>query len=172
MTLGPGATGGGKQPTFRTVHGAPAQLTAPLESRLRAVRCCQSSTRAHVRHRAEQWHEQSVKTSKHQNTNGLRRAVGACQCPPQRPRRERRCPFGGPATKHESCPLRDIPSRCCFFTGPWTVTRSSLRMLRRVAAVCWPLRPVLPLVSFPRLRSPVVGVPGLCWLWHGVPFAR
>ena len=27
--------------------------------------------------------------------------------------------------------------------GPWTVTRSSLRMLRRVAAFCRPLRPVL-----------------------------
>ena len=24
-----------------------------------------------------------------------------------------------------------IPSGCCSFTGPWTVTRSSLRMLRR-----------------------------------------
>ena len=57
-------------------------------------------------------------------------------------------------------PLCDIPSGCCFFTGPWTVTRSSLRMLRRVAAFCRPLRPVLLLVSFPRLRSPVVGVLG------------
>ena len=57
-------------------------------------------------------------------------------------------------------PPCDIPSRCCFFTGPWTVTRSSLRMLRRVAAFCRPLRPVLLLVSFPRSRSPVVGVPG------------
>ena len=44
-------------------------------------------------------------------------------------------------------------------------------MLRRVAAFCRPLRPVLLLVSFPRSRSPVVGVPGLCWMWHGVPFA-
>ena len=61
-------------------------------------------------------------------------------------------------------PLYDIPSGCCFFTGPWTVTRSSLRMLRRVAAFCRPLRPVLLLVSFPRSRSPVVGVLGLCWL--------
>ena len=52
-------------------------------------------------------------------------------------------------------PLCDIPSGCCFFTGPWTVTRSSLRMLRRVAAFCRPLRPVLLLASFPRLRSPV-----------------
>ena len=59
-------------------------------------------------------------------------------------------------------PLCDIPSGCCSFTGPWTVTRSSLRMLRRVAAFCRPLRPVLLLVSFPRSRSPVVGVPGLC----------
>ena len=85
-------------------------------------------------------------------------------------------------------PLCDIPSGCCFFTGPWTVTRSSLCMLRRVAAFCRPLRPVLLLVSMPRLpspvvgalgllvsfprsRSPVVGVLGLCWMWHGVPFA-
>ena len=59
-------------------------------------------------------------------------------------------------------PLCDIPSGCCSFTGPWTVPRSSLRMLRRVAAFCRPLLPVLPLVSFPRSRSPVVGVPELC----------
>ena len=58
--------------------------------------------------------------------------------------------------------LCDIPSGCCSFTGPWTVTRSSLRMLRRVATFCRPLRPVLLLVSFPRSRSPVVGVLGLC----------
>ena len=59
-----------------------------------------------------------------------------------------------------------------FFTGPSTVTRSSLRMLRRVAAFCRPLRPVLLLVLFPRSRRPVVGVLGLCRMWHGVPFAR
>ena len=58
-------------------------------------------------------------------------------------------------------PLCDIPSGCCSFTGPWTVTRSSLRMLRWVTAFCRPLRPVLLLVSFPRSRSPVVGVLGL-----------
>ena len=69
-------------------------------------------------------------------------------------------------------PLCDIPSGCCFFTGPWTVAHSSLRMLRRVTAFCRPLRPVLLLVSFPRLRSAVVGVPGLCWMWRDVPFAR
>ena len=69
-------------------------------------------------------------------------------------------------------PLCDIPSGCCFFTGPETVTRSSLRMLRRVVAFCRLLRPVLLLVSFPRSRSPVVGVLALCWMWHGVPFAR
>ena len=67
--------------------------------------------------------------------------------------------LGGDGGARPPC---DIPSGCCFFTGPWTVTRSSLRMLRRVAAFCRPLRPVLLLVSFPRLRSPVVGVPGLC----------
>ena len=68
-------------------------------------------------------------------------------------------------------PPCDIPSGCYSFTGPWTVTRSALRMLRRVAAFCRPLRPVLLLVSFPRSRSPVVGVLGLCWLWR-VPFVR
>ena len=37
-----------------------------------------------------------------------------------------------------TAPPCDIPSRCCFVTGPCTVTRSSLRMLRRVAAFCRP----------------------------------
>ena len=37
---------------------------------------------------------------------------------------------------------------------------------------CRPLRPVLLLVSFLCSRSPVVGMLGLCWMWHGVPFAR
>ena len=50
-------------------------------------------------------------------------------------------------------PLCDIPSGC-LFAGPWTATRSSLRMLRRVAAFCWPLRPVLLLVSFPSTPHP------------------
>ena len=27
-------------------------------------------------------------------------------------------------------------------------------------------------VSLPRLRIPVVGVLGLCWMWQDVPFAR
>ena len=65
-------------------------------------------------------------------------------------------------TKHGVYPLCDIPSGCCSFTGPWTVTHSSLRMLHRVATFCRPLRPVLLLVSFPRSQSPVVGVLGLC----------
>ena len=56
------------------------------------------------------------------------------------------------------CPC-DIPSGCCFFTGPWTVTSPSLRVLRRVTAFCRPLQPVVLLVSFSR---PVVGVLGLC----------
>ena len=47
-------------------------------------------------------------------------------------------------------PPCDIPLGCCSFAGPWTVTRSSLRMLRRVAAFCRPLRPVLLRVSFPQ----------------------
>ena len=57
-------------------------------------------------------------------------------------------------------PLCDISLGCCSFTGPWTLTRSSLRMLRRVAAFCRPLRPVLLLVSFPHSRSPVVWCAG------------
>ena len=76
-----------------------------------------------------------------------------------------------PWSRDSPVPLCDIPSGCCSFTGPWTVTRSSLRMLRRVATFCRPLWPVLLLVSFPRSRSPVVGVLGLCWMRHGVPFA-
>ena len=31
--------------------------------------------------------------------------------------------------KRWAAPLCDIPSGCCSFTGPWTVTRSSLRIL-------------------------------------------
>ena len=95
------------------------------------------------------------------------RGVEYVVLPPAALRRE----FGGQATglsvAAQGCrppppPLCDIPSGRCSFPGPWTVTRSSLRMLRRVAAFCRPLRPVLLLVSFPRSRSPVVGVLGLC----------
>ena len=45
-------------------------------------------------------------------------------------------------------------------------------MLRRVAAFCRPLWPVLLPVLFLRLRSRVVGALGLCWMWRGVPFVR
>ena len=72
-----------------------------------------------------------------------------------------------PAQLTWQAPLCDIPSGCCFFTGPWTVTRSSLRMLRRVATFCRPLRPVLLLVLFARQRRPVVGVLRMCWLLPG-----
>ena len=76
------------------------------------------------------------------------------------------CPWPSLPTPHQRPtvppPPCDMPSGCSFFTGPWTITRSSLRMLRRVAAFCRPLRPVLRLVSFPRSQSPVVGVLGLC----------
>ena len=88
---------------------------------------------------------------------GAPNSVRYCSCPP---------------VSGSKAPLRDIPFGCCFFTGPWTVTHSSLRMLRRVTAFCWPLRPVLLLVAFPCSWSPVVGVLGLCWMWQGVPFAR
>ena len=51
-------------------------------------------------------------------------------------------------------PLCDIPLCCCFFTGPWTVTHSSLCMLRRVAAFCQPLPPPPP---------PPLGRPAYAW---------
>ena len=78
-----------------------------------------------------------------------------------------RPPPPSPSPPLQTPPLCDIPSGCGSFTGPWTVTRPPLRMLRRVAAFCRPLRPVLLLVSFPRSRSPVVGALGLCWLLRG-----
>ena len=42
-------------------------------------------------------------------------------------------------------------------------------MLRQVTAFSRPLQAVLLLVSFPRSQSPVVGVPGLCWLRRVLP---
>ena len=62
-----------------------------------------------------------------------------------------KCPISHTTFTGPPNPLCDILSSCCSFTGPWTVTCSSLRMLRRVAAFCRPLRPVLLLVSFPRV---------------------
>ena len=47
-------------------------------------------------------------------------------------------------------PLWNIPSGCGFFAEPWTVTRSSLCVLRQVAAFCRPLRPVFLVVSLSR----------------------
>ena len=88
---------------------------------------------------------------------GLARPIRSSHCQTQSRLVALRRPPRGPCA-----PLCDIPSGCCSFTGPWTVTRSSLRMLRRVATFCRPLRPLLLLVSFPRSRSPVVGVLGLC----------
>ena len=60
-------------------------------------------------------------------------------------------------------PPCDIPLGCCFFMGPWTVTRSFLRVLRRVAAFCGLLRPVL-------FVEPS-DLCGLCWMWQDVLFA-
>ena len=37
---------------------------------------------------------------------------------------------GGEGTLGDPPPPCDIPSGCCSFTGPWTITRSSLHMLR------------------------------------------
>ena len=74
---------------------------------------------------------------------------------------------------------RKGPTPCVTFRlvvvslrGPGRSPVLPLRMLRWVASFCRLLRPVLLLVSFPRSRSPVVGVLGLCWMWHSVPFAR
>ena len=47
-------------------------------------------------------------------------------------------------------PVRDISSGCGFFTGQWTVTHPFLRVLRRVNAFGWPLRPMFLVVSLPR----------------------
>ena len=94
---------------------------------------------------------------------------GHLQSSPQDPQRRAQGLGGGGGLQAPPPPPCDIPSGCCFFTGPWTVTRSSLRMLRWVAAFCRPLlRPVLPLVSFPRSRSAVVGVPGVVLVAAGV----
>ena len=60
---------------------------------------------------------------------------------PHRRRVNRQKPHHSP--QPQGTPLCDIPSGCCLFTGPWTVTRTSLRMLRRVAAFCRPLQPVM-----------------------------
>ena len=100
----------------------------------------------------------------------LKRHVNGCQTEAGWEKRSKDPRWGGRggggghsgSGKPQPTPLCDIPSGRCSFTAPWTVTRSSLRMLRRVAAFCRPLRPVLLLVSFPRSRSPVVGVLGLC----------
>ena len=78
------------------------------------------------------------------------------------------CHFTRALPREPLYPLCDTASGCCSFTGPWTVTRSSLRMLRWVGAFCRPLRPVFLLVSFPRSRSPVVGTLGVVRVRAGV----
>ena len=72
-----------------------------------------------------------------------------------------------PTALSPSGPLCDIPSGCCFFTGPWTVTRSSLRLLHRVAVFCV-LQPMFLVVSFPYERSPVFGKLGVALVVAGV----
>ena len=80
-----------------------------------------------------------------------------------------------PSSAQPSCahdpPLCDIPSGCCFFTGPWTVTRSSL--LHVASGCCFLLAaaagaPAGVISAFAEPR----GVLGLCWMWRDVPFAR
>ena len=111
------------------------------------------------------------KSADHRPANGVPRMSPKSPPHASRSRRHAFVPWAG-GWAVQLHPMCDIPSGCCSFTGPWTVTRSSLRMLRRVAAFCRPLRPVLLPVSFPRSRSPVVGLLGLCWLRRDVPFAR
>ena len=47
---------------------------------------------------------------------------------------------------------------CSFFTGPSTVTRSSLRMLRRVAVFCPPPPPPARELAFIRSHPPPTSV--------------
>ena len=95
-----------------------------------------------------------------------RRCVSLCW----RPLKGIRPQAGGspPFMVHAMYPLCDIPSGCCFFTGPWDshplfpcCVGSLLSVGRCGRCSCWC-----------RSRSPVVGVPGLCWMWQDVPFAR
>ena len=75
----------------------------------------------------------------------------------------RRSPAARPPPRPPCVTLR----RVAVSLRPWTVTRSSLRVLRRVATLCRPLRPVFLLVSFSCSQGPVVGVLGWCWLVWG-----
>ena len=63
-----------------------------------------------------------------------------CPLPPR--------PASPPKSLHRppppSPPLCDMPSGCCSFTGPRTVARSSLRVLRRVSVFGRLLRPGVP----------------------------
>ena len=56
------------------------------------------------------------------------------------------------ATKDGAVTAGELRSRyapLCDIPGPWTVTRSSLRVLRRVSAFGWLLQPVFLVVSLP-----------------------
>ena len=70
--------------------------------------------------------------------------IDAHRLQPSLPRRPMRTPLlsfrppenGGDSTDTQACfislnprPMCDIPLGCFFFTGPWTVTRSSLCVL-------------------------------------------
>ena len=134
--------------TFWYMRGGPSSAQrcfCPLESRWSPVGETGAMLHTSLSQDSEIWRVLTSTTGVRHATQGRGRGGGGGQSIPLAPP-----------------PLCDIPSGCCSFTGPWTVTRSSLRMLRRVATFCRPLRPVLLLVSFPRSRSPVVGVLGLC----------
>ena len=94
-------------------------------------------------------------------TTGRALPAAVLHQPPHLPPPPPTCPNKRPDLPVSPPPPCDSPSGCCFFAGPWTVARSSLRMLCRVAAFCRPLRLVLPLVSFPRSRSPSFAPPNL-----------
>ena len=78
-----------------------------------------------------------------------------CHAPP------RPTPMDHPPTK-----LCEVPLGCGFFTGPWTVTRSSLRMLRRVNAFDRCTRCFLR-CRFSASGAQQLGNWGLCWLSWG-----
>ena len=86
----------------------------------RSCPCCMSVTLLRIAHNFRSWRRSCQITA--EGEMGARRGVGGG--------------VRGAPRSRAAPPLRDIPSGCGFFTGPWTVTRSSLRQLRGTNAFC------------------------------------